>query len=251
MSLDVRLKHKCLHQLEFVPLELDLSSLRELRLPYPVANKRDFVLYCNGDRILENTAGQFSYVLDSDELNPGYHKVIFQRPVRSVLFFFEASYTTGLDHCPRCHALEIEIDIRLDGRGNPLYVLNENKLKQEIERFETVERSSMVFHPELGTDLESLIGRKDIAPGSIQSARLALQVRNALEQLQRLQRIQAGYQELAPGEFLNKILSVSASRDPIEPTMYTILVRVSALSGRTVDVTKLVEDLRFRAKLPQ
>lgn len=251
MSYDLLLRNRCTHQLTDIDLELDLSTLQDLRIPYPVGSRRDFTLLANGFSVREGDSGQFAYVLSNDELTPIRNrlKVHFLKPIRSLEFFFRANFTTAVEGCPRCHSLEVENDIREDGRGEFEEVRNENKLKQEVERHETVERISMLFHPEIGTDLQSLIGKKGLSPGTLQAARLQMQIRNALENLQRLQRVQRSYQDVSSGELLREINSIRASRDELEPTMYLIIARLKALSGGDIEVRKLIESKQFREKI--
>ena len=145
-----------------------------------------------------------------------------------------------VDRCPRCRALGVEVDLRFDGAGRAVRVEHEAKLAQELERHEAVERASMVFHPAVGTDLQAMVGSKG-GVSVVNAARISLQVRAALAQLQALQRAQVSYQEVSPREFLASVESVTTVRDPLEPTMYRVDVRASALSGRQVGARVLVE----------
>ena len=253
MSHDVLLRNLCLHELAFVQLELDISTMRDIRLPYPIGNRRGFILHANRFDVREGDSGQFAFILEVDELAPqdGFFKVHFLKSIRgSGTFFFEATWTTIEGSCPRCQGTGVENDPRSDGVGNFQEVVAEQKLKQEVERFETVENQSMKFHPELGTNLNSLIGTKQLSNISLQGGQLQLSVRRALEHLQRLQRIQRRYQELDAGEWLNQIIGVSAAQDPVDPTSWLITTRLSALSGRTVETRALVVGDDFRSRMP-
>lgn len=253
MSFDVLLRNRCLHRLAFVQLELDVTTLRDIRLPYPVGERASFVLHANRYDVREGDSGQFAFRLETDELSPldGFLKVRFLKPIRgSGTFFFEGSWVTIEGSCPRCHGSGVENDFRANGVGGVEEVRNEQKLKQEVERFETVENRSMVFHPELGTNLYNLIGTKQLSNSSLQGGQLQLTVRRSLEHLQRLQRIQRSYQEIGSGELLNQIIGVSAVLDPNDQTSWLITTRLTSLAGRTVQTRALVVGDDFREKMP-
>lgn len=241
MSFDARLRNRCTHQVAFVAVALDMTTLRDIRLPYPVADARSFILHANRYDVREGDEGQFQFQLMADDLAlPGRSKVRFVRPIRgATTFFFEASYTTSRDDCPRCHGAEVETDLRPDGRGGVETVVDEYKLVQELERFESVEAASMRFHPDLGTSLAALIGGKSINDG-LTTSRVQLTVRRALESLRRLQGIQRKYQTVSPGEYLSELVGVSVSIDADDPTLVIVETEARALSGRSVGSRVLV-----------
>lgn len=251
MSFDFRLRNRCQHKVAYVDATLDLTTLQDLKLPYPVGSEATFVLHANGYDIYPGDIGQFAYILTKDETSPipDQKKVHFLSSIENLNFSFQASYVVPYSRCPRCRGLEVETDARENLQGGFLTLRKEKKLVQELERFETVKNSSMIFHPNLGTNLQDYIGGKFLLSGFTEN-RIQIEVQAALEELKRLQRLQQSYQNVDTGEYLDSVQSVRTQRDSIEPTMVIVQVLAKALSGESVELTKILNSSRARAKMP-
>ena len=70
------------------------------------------------------------------------------------------------------------------------------------------------------------------------------QIRNALETVQNLQKTQAGSgQRVSAGELLAAVRNVQVVRNEIDPTYFTIAIKVLAKSLKTIPVTFEVQNL--------
>lgn len=160
-------------------------------------------------------------------LQPG--QIRFREPLTSFNNYFEVTYTTSREVCPRCHGLGIEYDFRPDITGDPDIVENEELLLQMVEKIILTILGSDPFAPWYGTDLISLVGTK--ATDFIRRE-MRRQIVSALSVLQNIQAQQQRVQEVTSGEFLASVDQVNVVQAfDVSPSLFLVEVRFSTRSG--------------------
>lgn len=112
-------------------------------------------------------------------------------------------------------------------------VENTDKLIQDILKMLLTPVGTNIFFPWYGSLLSSAVIGSPMEDEFIETA-ATLQITNALQTLQALQRDQmASFQKVTPSELLAAIKQVSVERSQIDPTYYSISVRVLTKNLRT------------------
>lgn len=106
-------------------------------------------------------------------------------------------------------------------------VENSDKLYQEILKICITPIGANKFNPGYGSLLSKiLIG--SVLPEGFLIDNAKAQIRNSLENLQKLQSKQIGYQQVTAAEQLAAIQSVEVSRNTIDPRFFSVVLRVLA-----------------------
>lgn len=106
-------------------------------------------------------------------------------------------------------------------------VENSDKLYQEILKICITPIGANKFNPGYGSLLSKiLIG--SVLPEGFLIDNAKSQIRNSLENLQKLQSKQIGYQQVTAAEQLAAIQSVEVSRNTIDPRFFSVVLRVLA-----------------------
>jgi len=162
----------------------------------------------------------------------------FLTPLRTFFNFFEVTYFTARDVCPRCHGLGIEYDYVPDTDGDPLIVENENLLVQMVEKVILTVLGSDIYARWYGTDLVGLTGTK-----AVQFIRreISRQITVALSRLQNIQAQQQRVQLVSDGEFLARIDQIDVQQaTSISPTLYLVTVGFTTRAGTHSEVAQAV-----------
>lgn len=165
-------------------------------------------------------------------------QVRFASPVDSFFSFFELTYYTAREVCPRCHGLGIEYDWRAASDGDPEIVENEDLLVQMVEKIILTVLGSDPFAPWYGTDMINLVGTKAV---NFIRREMARQVTTALSKLQNLQAQQQRAQFVTDQEFLARIDQIDVQQaTSITPTLYLVNVSFSTRAGTNSEVSQAV-----------
>ncbi len=159
----------------------------------------------------------------------------FVSPLRTFANFFEVSYYTQLEVCPRCHGIGTEHDFVPDNLGDPDIVENEDLLLQMVEKIILTVLGSDPFAPWYGSDLVTLVGSK-ATPFIRKEVRR--QITTALSKLQNIQSQQQKIQLVSDGEFLARVDQVTVDSAPNIPTLFLVNVAFTTRSGVQRDVSQ-------------
>lgn len=165
-------------------------------------------------------------------------QIRFVAPLRSPSNFFELTYYTSLEVCPRCHGIGIEHDFVPSDLGDPDIVEDEELLLQMIEKIILTVLGSDPFAPWYGTDLITLTGSKAV-PFIRKEVRR--QIATALAKLQNIQSQQQKIQIVTHGEFLARVDQVNVVQaTSISPTLFLVNVTITARSGIQREVAQAI-----------
>lgn len=128
-------------------------------------------------------------------------------------------------------------DIALGSDGDFEQVQDVQKLSQDILKLLQTPLGSNVFFPWYGSILtDIMIGQ--VLDQSITIDIIRQQIQTNLETLQKMQRQQvANGQKVTPGELLAAIQTVDVTQSLVDPTRYTIIIKVITKGFRTSEVS--------------
>ncbi len=118
-----------------------------------------------------------------------------------------------------------------DATGKLEFLVNESKLKQDIEKIITTEQGSNGLHPWYGSPVgPRLLGT--VLPKNIMESEVNGAINACLNNLSKLQTLQSrDGQILTPEEQIGKVLNVSISRSTTDVRAYNIFVDVITKRG--------------------
>lgn len=149
---------------------------------------------------------------------PKFTKVVNTNPV------FKVSYTTYQQYCRRCQSFGIENDYRIAASGEPLTIVNENLLNQDVLKVLSTIKGSNPFNVEYGTVLLTRIGSKALGDGV---ASINEDVVTALSVFQKLQQAAGRYQEITSRQTLASISSINTFPSEFDPTVFEVQIVAS------------------------
>lgn len=234
MSFDLNLQTICNHKVykERVTLGDDQKSLRVSK---PLAASV-LDVYAS-----DNLVPKTYYSIVDDPESSQARKILFKKKWRSVEDYFDITYITLKNYCPKCVGLDVIDDISLNVRGDVYTLRNENLLMQNLEKFTVTELQSNPFQVFIGTNLVKLIGQRVVDTGYLTS-RITTEVTGTLQVLKSLQnQYKAAGRAVTDGELLDTINLVKVTFDPVDPSILRVDVSVRAVSGKSVDYTQLLK----------
>ena len=135
--------------------------------------------------------------------------------------------------CPRCYSKGYYFDIYFDNKGATVTTTGELKLQQEMLKVLIDQKQGNVFHEVWGSEIEKIIGHKNLA---ITKTKLEVIIRQALEYLKAVQTMEYKNNEnLTVNEILEKILYIEIN--PLGPTGWHINVVISNKQGEIYEET--------------
>jgi hypothetical protein len=233
----------CNHEISFERYVVNNDDFRTLNyLGQPGINFRapingaDTVqMWIGGEKVEpDDPVYGWSLLLDPNRVqapdqNDIFYKVVFNQPVRIVNPLIEVSYVTRQAYCLKCSGLGYLNDLKISVSGDPLQIVQTNKLVQKALKW--ILTSQCSFYPSFTCALKSYIGKKlgiQLTENDIQAA-----VLNALSTMQQVQQAQGTVQTLDPAEILKDIVSVTAVIDDTDPTVVRVSAEVSSYAGTT------------------
>jgi len=127
-------------------------------------------------------------------------------------------------------------DLTIGTNGDLETVTNTDKLIQDILKMLLTPVGTNVFFPWYGSLLTSAMVGSPMEDEFIVTA-ATMQITNALQTLQALQRDQMSSQRVTASELLAAIKEVNVERNSIDPTYYSIAVRVLTKDLKTAVAT--------------
>ena len=120
-------------------------------------------------------------------------------------------------------------DIKLLKNGQVKTCADTAKIRQDVIKIILTALGSNKKHLWYGCNIGGGLLYKNISDTIVFSA-IDDSIREALNNLMKLQRYQSGYQEVSSAEFITKVLGISSSRDPAD--IRQINIKVSLLTKR-------------------
>jgi hypothetical protein len=238
MSFDLNLSTVCDHRIdkESVSLESDQRSIRSLQ---PIASS-NVAVFASSTQL---SKGLYSLVFDSTENIPinQTRKVYLAYKWRSPEDFFQLSYNTLSNYCPKCVGLNQVDDVSYDANGDFYTLRNEPLLLQNLEKFTVTELQSNPFQLFVGTNLVKLLGQR-ISDTSYMSTKITQEINTALQALKSLQDQQRFTKRpVTSGELLDKVVSIKVNFDQADPSILRAFVVAQAKSGKSVNFTQFLK----------
>lgn len=237
MSFDLNLQTVCNHKVYKERVVLG-DDQRSLRVSEPIASS-NLDVYASEDLVPKS----YYALVEDPESTQVYQSrmILFKKKWRSVEDYFDVTYPTIKNYCPKCIGLDVIDDISLNIRGDFYTLRNENLLMQNMEKFTVTEIRSNTFQPFIGTSLVKLIGQKMADKGYLTS-RITVEVTNTLQTLKSLQnQYKAAGRAVTDGELLDSVSLVKVNFDTIDPSILRVDVTARAVSGKSVDYTQLLK----------
>lgn len=238
MSFDLNLSTVCNHRIfkESVTLGSDQKSIR---LSQPLA--ASVVDIYASDNLIPKSYYSIVYDPLSNITVHQPRMIVFNKKWKSVEDFFQVTYITLKDFCPKCVGLDQIDDISYNIRGDFLTVRNENLLLQNLEKFTVTELQSNPFQVFIGTNLVKLIGQKVVDTGYL-TTKVTSEISTTLQVLKSLQsQYKAIGRAVTDGEQLDQVINIKVRFDQNDPGILRADITVRAVSGKTVDFTQLLK----------
>lgn len=208
----------------------DMKSIRTLR---PIATAQ-IELKINGYLIEDSTSTSTGYKLLRDP-DTTERYLQFRSLRRSAEEYYEITYYTIADYCRRCNGIRVENDYQYDDTGKPVVVQYEYKLIQDLRKTILTEIGSNTFHTWYGTSIPTLIGSK-AGIASITRMKIESDIRTALKRYSDTQaKLKPG--SVDPRERYNRLLNLSVTQHPSDPTLYTIDMLVQNQSNQAITIS--------------
>lgn len=244
-TIDIKIQNRCDHRLlgEIVQLEPDGRTLHPL---YPIA--ADGAIELRRSNILLAQSRYSTAPDPRNVLNDPYRKVVLAVPDIASDPYYEITYTTFLQYCPKCSGESVVDDIAIDSTGKPKTVSNTGLLAQSVEKAIITAAGSNRYHRWVGSRLNTLIGTKvndqDLLVSEIKSS-----IRESLDALQEVQieHMQVNNQ-VVNDEVLGSVESIDVVFDVNDPSIIRVAVDYTSRSGLVVNFTQELELASLRAR---
>lgn len=132
--------------------------------------------------------------------------------------------------CPKCYGKNYYLDIHFDINGETVLTEGSIKLQQEMLKIILDKKYMNAFHPRWGSEIDSIIGTKNI---NIGKAKLEVIIRMALEHLKSIQiSSNTTFKNFTDDEILKLIEHVEIT--PLGPVGYNVDVTITNISGEVL-----------------
>lgn len=237
MSFDFNLETVCNHRVfrELIQLNSDQKSLR-LNRPLAASN---VTVYASETMIPKS---MYLLVNDPESITSTQNRMVqFKQKWRSPTDYFEITYVTIRQYCPKCIGFGTLNDLCYDVRGGLREVRDEKLLLQNVEKITVTEINSNPFQPFYGTGLVSMLGDK-ITDMDFLSTRVIGEINSALGKLKDMQSqyISTG-RVMTNGEILQTVENIQVNPDPNNPMIIRADVTVTAKSGKTAKFSQFLK----------
>lgn len=137
------------------------------------------------------------------------------------------------DMCPRCYSSGYYLDIQFDAAGKAITTGKEIKLQQELLKVLLDDKTSDIFFPYWGSEINQFIGKKKTAATK---SRLEMVIRSAIERLKMIQENEMKSNVfITDKELLNKIEYITL--EPLSVTDWKCKIVISNVAGATLTQT--------------
>jgi len=238
MTYDLKLATICDHRVFKEPVTLN-SDRRTITTSKPLSSL-NIDMYASDD-IVPKTA-YFIMEIPDQTLQSGLNKkIVFKNEWKAIEDYFEITYITIKNYCPKCIGLGQIDDINYGNTGDLLVNRNENLLLQNVEKFTITELRSNPFQLFVGTGLVNLIGQRVYNQPYIVS-RVTQEISNTLQVFKGLQnQYMSTGRTMSQGETLDVVENVKVSFDTNDSSILRANIAVRAKSGQTVNFTQFLQ----------
>jgi len=247
MSQDLKAEKVCDHK-----VVEDIAFLQDdrktIKIPRIVAVSRSLVLKRDG-WIIPQDSREFGWSVAQDGDDPGKKRIILRKIQKSTDDFFEVSYITTVEWCPKCATQSVYWDFVIDKLGRLVMVKREEKLIQDVIKGTFTVRGSNIFHDWYGTLFEALIGSKLVNFDNTKLV-IAQDVNSFFQNLKDLQSQQAQIQSVDQEELLDSLISVNVSQPSAssEPTYIVVSIIFRNKAGNLREIREVI-DSRSQARV--
>lgn len=238
MSFDLHLPTTCDHKIhrELVTLDDDKQSLRVSKI---LASAKNVAIYAS-DSLIPKTM----YIIISDPTSLVVNQprmVYLKEKWRSPGDFFEITYVTLKNTCPKCAGLESIDDISYDVRGGLRKNREEKLLLQNVEKWTVTEIGSNPFHQFIGTSLVTFLGDR-VTDINFLATKITQEINLTLQKFADMQnQYRLTGRAITDGETLENVENIQVAPDDDDPTILRADVTVIARSGRSVDFAQYLK----------
>ena len=238
MSFDINLQTVCNHKIykELVALDPDNVSIRPSK---PIASIGTIELYASDDLVPKT-----NYSIVSDPLTVDIYRpkmILLNKKWQEIEDYFEVTYVTQANFCPKCAGRNFIDDISYDVKGDLFTIRNEKLLLQNLEKFTVTELGSNPFHNYIGTALVTLLGQK-LSDPNFTANKMIGDINNSLSKFKDMQdQYRLTGRVMTTGEILEAIENINVTVDPEDPTIMNANITAKAQSGRSVGFTQVLQ----------
>lgn len=252
MSYDIKVEKVCDHRI-CEDLVFVQSDYRTLQVNRDIAVTNSLVVKRDGYELdPDSTPYGFSVVdvqFESNPLNPFLNPnlpitkaVVFNQRMKSADDFYELSYVTYLEDCPKCNGTGFYFDWAVDELGQLVKIYDENKLIQDVVKGTYTIKGSNPFYLWYGTYFEALIGSKMTGFEQLKLV-IAQDVNNFFNNLKDLQNQQARFQQVSDRERIQSLISVAVNMpNASDPTLVEVSIIFRNKAGNIKEIKRVVND---------
>lgn len=237
MSFDLYLTTVCNHKIykESVTLETDRVSLR---LSKPLASS-NLELYASDNLVAKSN---YSIMFDPKTIYINQPRmIILNKKWKSTEDFFEVTYITLKQTCPKCSGLDKIDDISYNVKGDFFTVRNENLLTQNLEKFTITELQSNPFHTFIGTNLVKLLGQR-VVNANFLTNKITQEISSTLQVFKSLQQQYVNAKrKTTNGELLDEVENIKVLFNNSDPSILKVDITATAKSGQGVAYTQFMK----------
>ena len=238
MSRDIQLITMCDHFVVKEPIVIE-DDLRTLVLMRPMSSQSSVRVYINGIEAKKSHAvSGWEFVLDQNSINLNKLNIQFNNIRKSKSDIFEVSYITTYENCRKCHSFKIYDDITFSEQGRLIFVENEEKLAQDVEKITITILGSNYHHTWYGTNLMNFLGSS--ADPNFFGIQISSDIMKAIRKLIDLQSKQQTYQSkyINNRELIGSIDYIDVSVHEFDPTRVNAKVGIISKSNELVEINR-------------
>lgn len=237
MSSEIKIETLCDHK-----IVEDLAFLSEDRRTIPIARRvavsKSLKIKRNGF-LIQPDSPEFGYFVE--ELAPGVKQVVFKKPIKSQNDFFELTYITVVEDCPKCEGTSFYFDFSIDELGRVVLIEGDAKLTQDVVKGTLTIKGSNPYHPWYGTILDTLIGTK-IADFEKLKLLISQDVQELFSNIKDLQIQQSEVQDISDNERIEQLISIQSARpDSANPSFVTVSITYRNRAGNIREIRRVLD----------
>jgi len=238
MSLDIKLNNVCDHYVVKEPLVIE-DDMRTLNIMRPMSSQSGCVLYINNIEASRNhSISGWDLVVDQNSIQPNKMNLQFRNLRKSKTDIFEVSYLTTYVNCRKCHSFKVYDDMTFSELGRMIFVENEEKLAQDVEKITITVIGSNFHHVWYGTNLLNFLGSS--ADPNFFRIQISADITKAIRKLIDLQTKQQTYQikYLNNRELIGSISYIDVTIHETDPTRINAKVGLISKSNELIEINR-------------
>lgn len=237
MSTEIKIETLCDHKIveDLVLLESDFKTLLISRR---VAVRKSIKLKKNGF-IIPQDSPEFGYFVE--DVSAGIKKIVFKKPIKTQNDFFEISYITTTEDCPKCEGTSFLFDFAIDELGRAVIIEGDEKLTQDVVKGTLTIQGTNPYHPWYGTILNTLIGTK-ISDFERLKLLISQDIQELFSNIKDLQIQQSEVQDVSDKERIEQLISIQSTRpDPANPSFVSVSITYRNRAGNIREIQRVLD----------